>query len=81
VSVTIGPGTRLGVVGPNGVGKTTLLRILAGLDQPDGGASEELMVDLSDSPTEREDASPSCGRARPGRLTASGPAPQYRPKF
>ncbi len=37
VSLTIGPGTRLGVVGPNGVGKTTLLRILAGLDSPDNG--------------------------------------------
>ncbi len=37
ISLTIGSGTRLGVVGPNGVGKTTLLRILAGLDQPDAG--------------------------------------------
>src|SRR5262245_22827532 len=38
VDVTVGPRTRLGVVGPNGVGKTTLLRLLAGLDRPDRGA-------------------------------------------
>jgi len=40
VSVSITPGTRLGVVGPNGIGKSTLLRALAGAEPLDGGAVE-----------------------------------------
>jgi ATPase subunit of ABC transporter with duplicated ATPase domains len=37
VTLTIGKGARLGLVGPNGVGKSTLLRLVAGLEQPDAG--------------------------------------------
>jgi ATPase subunit of ABC transporter with duplicated ATPase domains len=37
VSVTVAPGDRIGVIAPNGTGKTTLLRILAGLEPPDAG--------------------------------------------
>jgi ATPase subunit of ABC transporter with duplicated ATPase domains len=38
VSLVVGAGSRIGLVGPNGVGKTTLLRLLAGLDGPDSGS-------------------------------------------
>lgn len=42
VTLAAHPGQRVGVVGPNGVGKSTLLRILAGLVQPDRGRVETL---------------------------------------
>ena len=37
VSLTVGPSSRIGVIGPNGVGKSTLLHLLAGLERPDRG--------------------------------------------
>jgi ATPase subunit of ABC transporter with duplicated ATPase domains len=38
VSLTVAPGSRIGVVAPNGTGKSTLLRVLAGLEPPDRGS-------------------------------------------
>ncbi len=37
VSLGVGAGERIGVVGRNGDGKTTLLKVLAGLEEPDEG--------------------------------------------
>jgi ATP-binding cassette subfamily F protein 3 len=38
VGLAIGERDRIGVVGDNGEGKTTLLRLIAGVDEPDHGA-------------------------------------------
>ncbi|MFD7868842.1 ATP-binding cassette domain-containing protein [Streptomyces sp. NPDC059783] len=38
VSLTASPGHRIGLIGENGVGKSTLLRLLAGADAPDSGS-------------------------------------------
>ncbi|GAA3310671.1 hypothetical protein GCM10020295_78370 [Streptomyces cinereospinus] len=38
VSLTAAPGHRIGLIGENGVGKSTLLRTLAGVEEPDAGS-------------------------------------------
>jgi ATPase subunit of ABC transporter with duplicated ATPase domains len=47
VSLTVGPRTRVGVLGPNGVGKSTLLMVLGGLREPDEGAVERVPDDAT----------------------------------
>ncbi|WP_086824747.1 ABC-F family ATP-binding cassette domain-containing protein [Streptomyces sp. NRRL B-24572] len=37
LSLTAAPSHRIGLIGENGVGKSTLLRVLAGVDEPDSG--------------------------------------------
>ncbi len=40
ITFSISAGDRIGLIGPNGCGKTTLMRILAGQEQPDSGVVE-----------------------------------------
>jgi ATPase subunit of ABC transporter with duplicated ATPase domains len=47
VTVAVDPHSRIGLVGPNGVGKSTLLRILAGLEEPDAGTVRRTPRDLA----------------------------------
>ena len=37
VSLVVSPGDRIGIVGPNGIGKSTLLRCSPGSSEPDAG--------------------------------------------
>jgi len=61
VSLTVDPGSFLTLLGPSGCGKTTLLRCVAGLEDPDGGdiyIGDKLVFSydrgISLSPGERE---------------------------
>ena len=70
VSLTVGAGSRIGVVGPNGVGKTTLLRLLAGLEEPERGRVRLSPPGLSVGylPQELDLGNRSGGQAARGRL-------------
>ena len=40
VTLSFLPGAKIGVVGPNGMGKSTLLKIMAGIDTVSNGLSD-----------------------------------------
>ena len=47
ISLAVRPGMVTGLIGPDGAGKTTLMRLLAGLLQPDSGRIEVLGLDAA----------------------------------
>jgi putative ABC transport system ATP-binding protein len=63
VSLTVRPGEYVAIVGESGVGKSTLLNLVAGLDIPDAG---ELLLEDQDLARLDEDARTRLRRARMG---------------
>jgi ATP-binding cassette subfamily F protein uup len=77
LDLVLSPGLRLGLLGANGSGKTTVLRLLAGLEEADAGNCEradDLQVVLFDQRRSRLDPSVSLERT----LAPSGDAVTFR---
>ncbi|HEY0143576.1 MAG TPA: ABC transporter ATP-binding protein [Thermoanaerobaculia bacterium] len=47
LDLAVGKGEMLAIVGPSGIGKSTLLHLLGGLDRPDGGSVRVDQQDLT----------------------------------
>jgi len=57
LSLTVGDGEFVVLLGPTGAGKTTTLRLVAGLEQPDGGRVEIDGIDATGLPPAARDVS------------------------
>ena len=55
VSIEVAQGTLTALVGPDGAGKTTLIRLAAGLMRPDGGDLKVLDIDVASEPQRVQD--------------------------
>ncbi|WP_342119663.1 ABC transporter ATP-binding protein [Pseudoduganella sp. OTU4001] len=66
LSWTFAPGEFVAIMGDSGVGKSTLLNLIAGLDQPDPSAAPAIIVDGTPLASLDDDAATRLRRARMG---------------
>jgi ATP-binding cassette ChvD family protein len=69
VTLAFLPGAKIGVVGPNGTGKSTLLRIMAGTEQPSNGEARLMpgfTVGMLDQEPELDDSKTVLGNVEDG---------------
>ena len=66
LSWTFAPGEFVAIMGDSGVGKSTLLNLIAGLDQPDPSAEPAIIVDGTPLAALDDDAATRLRRARMG---------------
>ena len=57
VSLEIAPGEFFALLGPSGCGKTTLLRLIAGFEEPDAGTVRIQGSDVTQVPSHRRPVS------------------------
>ena len=69
ISLSFYPGAKIGVIGSNGSGKSSLLRIMAGLDDGFSGDARLTPVSLQDR-SKNGGTSPDSRRDKPARLQA-----------
>ncbi|MER7967536.1 energy-dependent translational throttle protein EttA [Streptomyces sp. NPDC096080] len=69
VTLAFLPGAKIGVVGPNGMGKSTVLRIMAGLERPTGGdafAAPDISVGILEQEPRLDDSTTVQGNVEEG---------------
>jgi ATP-binding cassette ChvD family protein len=69
VTLAFLPGAKIGVVGPNGTGKSTLLRMMAGVEQPSNGEARLMpgfTVGILDQEPELDDSKTVLGNVEEG---------------
>lgn len=70
-SLVVGPGEVVGLMGPSGIGKTTVVRLLLGLVSPQAGSVEYLRADASSSLSPREAGARGTGALPAGAASRS----------